>query len=80
MIERTLEMKMAADASENVEKEEPVGFCCEEFKEFDEVKGLISSLPNIYNDQIAVETAVERFTGRLFFKFCVFHSVSHHYL
>ena len=63
LIEPTKEMKMAADALENVDKEEPVGFCCEEFKEAEEVKGLIGTLPDIYNDQIAVETAVERFTG-----------------
>jgi hypothetical protein len=34
----------------------------EEFKEVEEIKGLIDSLKDIYNDQIAVETAVERFT------------------
>jgi hypothetical protein len=28
----------------------------------EEIKGLIDSLKDIYNDQIAVETAVERFT------------------
>lgn len=34
----------------------------EYFKEIDEVKGLISSLPDIYNDQVAYETSYERFT------------------
>ena len=34
----------------------------EDFREADEVKGLISSLPDVYKDQIAVETSAERFT------------------
>ena len=36
----------------------------EYFTEIDEVKGLISSLPDIYNDQVAYETSYERFTCR----------------
>ena len=38
------------------------GHILEEFKEVEEIKGLIDSLKDIYNDQISVETAVERFT------------------
>ena len=37
----------------------------EDFREADEVKGLISSLPDIYKDQVAVETSAERFTCAL---------------
>ena len=36
----------------------------EYFKEIDEVKGLIGSLPDIYNDQVAYETSYEKFTCR----------------
>ena len=34
----------------------------DEFKHLDEVKGLISNLPDIYEDQVAVEASCERFT------------------
>ena len=34
----------------------------EEFAEVDEVKGLITSLATVYNDQIPMELAVEKFT------------------
>ena len=37
----------------------------EDFREADEVKGLISSLPDIYKDQVAVEMSAERFTCAL---------------
>jgi hypothetical protein len=40
------------------------GHVLEEFKEIQEVKGLIESLENSYNDQIARETSCERFTCR----------------
>lgn len=56
---------MAADAKENVDgDEEPVGIGSSQdhFKEEKEVKALIASIIDIYSDQIAVETAIERFT------------------
>ncbi|XP_052769851.1 tubulin-specific chaperone D-like isoform X2 [Mya arenaria] len=56
---------MAADES-NQEDDGmvPIGLGCanEEFKEVLEVKELLDSLPNVYNDQIAMETVLERFT------------------
>ena len=36
------------------------GIIHDEFKEVDEVKGIISSLSSIFGDSIAVELAVER--------------------
>ncbi|KAL5018127.1 hypothetical protein ScPMuIL_003849 [Solemya velum] len=51
-------------ASETMAREDAVckGHTLEEFKEIDEVRGLINSLVNIYNDQIASEASFERFT------------------
>ena len=37
----------------------------DEFKEYKEVKGLIESINHVYNNQIAVEMAVERFQCKL---------------
>lgn len=37
-------------------------YILEEFKEIDVVKSLISNLVNIYNDQIASEASLDRFT------------------
>ena len=48
----------------------------DEFKEYKEVKGLIESINHVYNNQIAVEMAVERFQCecylRLLFLFPIF--------
>ena len=41
------------------------GHILEEFSEADTVKGLFKSLPNIYNDMISVELAIEQFTRKL---------------
>jgi hypothetical protein len=59
-------MTAAADASGNMsssesKKKAKKGSLHEEFKESTEVKGIIENLPSIYNDQIAVELALERF-------------------
>lgn len=51
-----------ADNIENDEKEIGKGHILEEFKEIDEIKGLIDNLKDIFKDQVAVETTVERFT------------------
>ena len=56
---RLLSMANKKDDDEKICRE---GHILEEFKEVEEIKGLIDSLKDIYNDQIAVETAVERFT------------------
>lgn len=55
---------MAADEKELADDGmDAIGLGCalEEFKEIDDVKGLISTIPDIYNDQIAMETALERY-------------------
>lgn len=55
---------MAAVEKENADDGmEAIGFGCvhEEFKEIEEVKGLINTIPDIYNDQISVEVAQEKF-------------------
>lgn len=41
------------------------GAAHEEFKEVQEVLGLIDKIPNICNDQLAVEVAVDRFRCKL---------------
>ena len=40
----------------------------EEFKQVEEVRGIIANLINIYKDQISVELAVERFLCEYCFK------------
>ncbi|XP_048760810.2 tubulin-specific chaperone D-like [Ostrea edulis] len=49
-------------SEEAMENEQEKGHVLEEFKEIQEVKSLIGSLENSYNDQIARETSCERFT------------------
>ncbi|CAG2203358.1 TBCD [Mytilus edulis] len=51
-----------ADNIEDDEKEIGKGHILEEFKEINEIKGLIDNLKDIFKDQVAVETTVERFT------------------
>ncbi|KAH3872506.1 hypothetical protein DPMN_035722 [Dreissena polymorpha] len=55
---------MAAEDSQQDDGMEAIGFGCvnEEFKEIEEVRSLISKLTDVYTDQIAMETTVERFT------------------
>ena len=40
------------------------GHILEEFSEAETVKSLFKSLPNIYNDMISVELAIEQFTRK----------------
>jgi len=42
------------------------GYFLEEFKEAKEITNIIANLRNIYQDQIAVERALERFTREHF--------------
>ncbi|CAH1795099.1 unnamed protein product, partial [Owenia fusiformis] len=54
-----------SEIQQNVEKDEEavgMGSIHEEFKEFDEVKSLIDSLKDVYDDQIALEMSCERIT------------------
>jgi len=58
---------MASHETDTDECMEAIGFGCvnEEFKEIKEVIELIDSLKNVYTDQIATETVVEKFTCKL---------------
>ena len=60
-------MAAGNEKAENPEHHEDSYFANvhEDFREADEVKGLISSLPDIYKDQVAVEMSAERFTCAL---------------
>lgn len=49
-------------ASMDAMEEEQKGHVLEEFKDLQEVKSLIASLENTYNDQVAREASCERFT------------------
>ncbi len=54
--------------TEGVKKEENIvkkGHILEEFSEAEEIRQITDSLANIYKDQISVELAIERFTGKL---------------
>lgn len=53
------------DAMEE-EQEYGKGHVLEEFKDLQEVKSLIASLENTYNDQVAREASCERFTCNVF--------------
>jgi len=59
---------MAADEKEIADDGmEAIGFGCvhEEFKEIEDIKGLINSIQDIYTDQIAVEVALEKYLCKL---------------
>lgn len=56
--------------AENEDEALGKGRILEEFKEIDEVRGLIDNLKDIFSDQIAVETTIERFTCK---NYCVLH-------
>lgn len=49
-----------------MEEEQGKGHVLEEFKDLQEVKSLIASLKNTYNDQVAREASCERFTCNVF--------------
>lgn len=53
-------------ASMDAMEEEQKGHVLEEFKDLQEVKSLIASLENTYNDQVAREASCERFTCNVF--------------
>lgn len=58
-------MTASMDAMEE-EQEYGKGHVLEEFKDLQEVKSLIASLENTYNDQVAREASCERFTCNVF--------------
>ena len=62
IFQNVIRLLSMANKKEDDEKICREGHILEEFKEVEEIKGLIDSLKDIYNDQISVETAVERFT------------------
>ena len=49
----------------------------EEFKEVKEVKGIIDSIVGIYENDIAVEMAVERFQGKSLLKIDIYSYLYH---